>query len=167
MAGTNHLSDKTSRQDRRIKERVHDPYQMRSKPAEPTRCPDCGVVFSAGRWQWPAEKPSGAASMVCPSCQRTRDRQPAGILTLQGAFFSEHRGEIMNLIQNKVDTQKADHPLKRIMAIEDRDDGSTRILFTDNHLPRGVGQAIESAYRGTLDIQYSDEAALVRVYWQR
>lgn len=167
MAGTNHLSDKSSRQDRRIKERVHDPYQMRSKPTEPTRCPDCGAMFSAGRWQWTTRQPAEAATMVCPSCQRIRDRQPAGILTLKGPFFTEHRREIMNLVQNKVDGQKADHPLKRIMSMEDQDDGSLRILFTDNHLPRGVGQAIESAYDGTLDIQYSEEAALVRVYWER
>lgn len=57
--------------------------------------------------------------------------------------------------------------MKRLMGIEDREDGSTVVTFTDVHLPRGVGQAIASACEGDLDIQYTDEAGIVRVYWQR
>ena len=41
------------------------------------------------------------------------------------------------------------------------------VKFTDLHLPRGTGEAIERAYDGNLDIQYTKESNLVRVYWNR
>ncbi len=53
------------------------------------------------------------------------------------------------------------------MGIENQKDGSVAITFTDTHLPRGVGEAIERAYHGDLDIQYTEESGLVRVYWRR
>ncbi len=155
------------RQDRLIKERNHDPYMANRKLTEPTFCPQCSVVFSAGRWQWQSAQPKGAQEETCPACQRINDKMPAGILTLSGDFFAQHRTEILNLVNNKVEEQKADHPMKRLMAVADQDDGSTVITFTDTHLPRGVGQTIENSYEGQLEIQYTEGASVVRVYWQR
>lgn len=165
--GNSYKNNKVDRLDRLIKERIHDPYMARSKPTEPTICPQCKAVFSRGRWQWQPEPAGQANEEVCPACQRINDKMPAGILNLSGDFFTEHRAEILNLVNNKVDEQKTDHPMKRLMAIEDQDDGSTVVTFTDVHLPRGAGQAIERAYEGELDIQYTEEAGVVRVYWQR
>lgn len=167
MSGKDTYPAKQGRRDRLIKERVHDPYMTRSKPTEPTVCPDCGVVFSGGRWQWLPETPQGAHEEACPACQRLRDKVPAGFLTLSGEFFDRHRDEIMNLVQNKVEAQKAEHPMKRLMWTEDQEEGGVVITFTDVHLPRGVGEAIERAYEGELDIHYTEEAGIVRVYWRR
>lgn len=167
MSGKQTDVTKHGRHDRLIKEHVHDPYMARSKPAEPTVCADCGVVFSKGRWQWMSEAPAGAHQQRCPACQRIHDKVPAGFLTLSGTFFGEHRDEIIRLLHNKVEEQKAQHPMKRLMAIEDQKDGSVQITFTDMHLPRGVGEAIERAYEGDLDIQYTEESGIVRVYWKR
>jgi NMD protein affecting ribosome stability and mRNA decay len=104
---------------------------------------------------------------LCPACQRIRDNIPAGILTLKGEFLDTHRDEILRLVDNKVEMQKADHPMKRMMALEESEDGTIILTFTDTHLPRGVGQAIQSAYEGELEIQYPEGAQLVRVYWER
>ena len=155
------------RRDRLIEENVHDPYMASSKPKQPTVCEDCGVVFSSGRWQWLPEVPEGAHRQRCPACQRTHDKVPAGFLTLGGTFFDEHRDEIMHLVHNKVEEQKAQHPMKRLMGVEDRQGGGTEITFTDMHLPRGVGEAIERAYEGDLEIQYTEGSGIVRVYWKR
>lgn len=167
MSGKNGDVAKRGRGDKLIKERIHDPYMTRSKPVEPTACPQCGVLFSGGRWQWPTERPVNAHEQLCPACQRIRDKAPAGYLTLGGAFFAEHSDEIMHLVQNKVKTEKVEHPMKRLMDIEDQQDGGVVITFTDVHLPRGVGEAIKRTYEGELDIHYTDEAGIVRVYWQR
>lgn len=167
MSGKEGDVAKRGRQDRLLKEHVHDPYMTRSKPTEPTVCPQCGVVFSSGRWQWLPENPEGANKELCPACQRIHDKVPAGILTLSGDFFAEHRDEIMRLAHNKEEEQKAQHPMKRIMEIEEQEEGDTVITFTDVHLPRGVGEAIERAYEGELDIHYTEEAGIVRVYWKR
>jgi NMD protein affecting ribosome stability and mRNA decay len=155
------------RGDRLIKERVHDPYMSHAKLPEPTVCPGCSAVFHTGRWQWAPTSPADANEELCPACRRIKEKVPAGFLTLSGGFFDEHRDEIMNLVHNKVEAQKAQHALQRIMNIEDRDGGGVVITFTDTHLPRGVGEAIEHACKGELDIHYTEEAGIVRVTWTR
>jgi NMD protein affecting ribosome stability and mRNA decay len=167
MAWKNGDVEERGRQDRLIKERIHDPYMTRSKPSEPTVCPECGVVFAGGRWQWMTQTPEDAERSLCPACQRGRDRVPAGYLYLSGDFLAQHRDEILNLVRNKAEGETAQHPMKRLMDIEERVDGGLEITFTDVHLPRGVGDAIRRAYEGELDIQYTDEAGIVRVYWTR
>ena len=167
MSGNQTDVTRFGRHDRLIREEVHDPYMARNKPKEPTMCEVCGAVFSKGRWQWQPEPPAGAHRQRCPACQRIHDKVPAGILTMHGEFFGEHRDEIMRLVHNKVEEQKAQHPMKRLMAVQDSKDGGIEITFTDMHLPRGVGEAIERAYEGDLEIQYTEESGIVRVYWRR
>lgn len=166
MKGEGDAASRIRRRDRLIREEVHDPYMAGAKLAEPTVCPDCGVVFNEGRWQWLPEPPAQAAETVCPACRRVKDRVPAGFLTLSGEFFREHRDEIMSLVENKVESQVKQHPMKRLMRVEDRDDG-TELKFTDAHLPRGVGEAIRRAYDGDLDIHFPEDGGIVRVYWER
>ena len=165
MTGKRHGAGLTPRGDRLIRERVHDPYKLRKKPAEPTVCGDCGVVFSEGRWQWTASKPSGASETTCPACKRIHDHVPAGVLELHGDFFCSHRDEILRLVSNTVDMQKNEHPMKRLMSTRDLDDG-VEFEFTENHLPQDVGNAVHSAYAGNLDIHFAD-TGVTRAYWER
>jgi hypothetical protein len=153
------------RRDRMDEERVSDPYRARGKWTEPTVCPECDAVFHKGRWQW-GEAPSDAARHLCPACQRTRDRVPAGQLTLSGAFFAAHRDEIMHLVRNAEAKARAEHPLERIMGISEQTD-HTVVTFTDAHLVHGVGEALHHAYHGELDSHYTDEGDLLRVAWSR
>lgn len=154
---------KHSRSAHLLKEQVHDAYKARGKLPEPTVCPQCGAVFHEGRWQWlPA--PSGAHQETCPACHRIRDDYPAGFLTLQGDFFHAHRDEIMNLVKNTEERERAVHPLQRIMAIEETK-GGTLVSTTDPHLARGIGEALHHAYQGALKLSYSSEEYLVRVNW--
>lgn len=162
--GTLHLP-KPARRDRLIKERVHDPYKPQGKPADPAVCPQCGAVFMRGRWQWIAA-PTAAHLETCAACRRIQDKVPAGLLEVSGDFFKAHRDEILRLVHNKVEEQRAQHPLKRLMGIEERPEG-VELAFTDTHLPRGVGEAIERAFEGELEIQYTDESNLIRVRWRR
>ncbi|HXH01784.1 MAG TPA: BCAM0308 family protein [Candidatus Competibacteraceae bacterium] len=160
---TNHLHQ--GRQDRLLRELIHDPYHSKRKLPEPTACPGCGAVYHEGRWSW-AARPDEAHQELCPACQRQRDKVPAGFLSLSGAFFQAHRDEIMHLIHNLERREKSEHPLKRIMAIEMHDD-SAEITFTDPHLARGAGEALHHAYKGELEFAYSEEDPLLRVEWRR
>lgn len=153
------------RRDSMYEEHVTDPYHARGKWPEPTTCPECGAIFHHGRWQW-GEAMQGAEQHLCPACQRMHDRLPAGQLTLSGEFFTEHRPEILNLIRNAESEARAEHPLERIMDIEEEED-RTVITFTDAHLVHGIGEALHHAYQGELDSRYTDEDVLLRVSWSR
>ena len=166
MSGKDGDIEHRRREDKRIRDRSNDPYMMSAKPEGPAVCPECKVVFSQGRWQWSTDVPENANEVLCAACRRIKEKVPAGFLVLEGEFFQQHRKEIMNLMENKVQNQKARHPMKRVMDVEDEDDGSTVISFTDNGLAQEVGSDIESAYEGNLDIKRSDEG-VNRVYWAR
>ena len=153
------------RRDRLLREREHDPYKSRGKLPGPTACPECGVVFQKGRWQW-TERPEGCREALCPACQRVHDRCPAGYLTLSGAFFREHRDEIVQLANNVEAREKNLHPLRRIMAVADQDDGIL-ITTTEMEMARTIGDAIHHAYQGTLDYLYTAESNILRVSWSR
>jgi hypothetical protein len=153
------------RKDRTIEEVVHDPYQERHKPREPAACPDCGAVFNHGRWRW-MPKPADAHDHLCPACRRTQEKFPAGYVTLEGEFFDAHRDEVLHLARNEEQRAKSDHPLERIMDIQ-QEGGKTVVSTTDLHLARRIGDAVHHAYQGSLDIKYAPDEYLVRVFWKR
>jgi NMD protein affecting ribosome stability and mRNA decay len=153
------------RRDELRDERVHDTYKSGAKLPSPTRCPDCGAVFDGGRWTWHAA-PAGAHEAPCPACHRIRDRFPAGYVRVEGAFWREHRAEIEHLARHREARERAEHPLERIMAVEEADNGLL-ITTTDSHLARDIGEALHSAYKGDLDYHYNREENLLRVHWRR
>jgi len=153
------------RRDRLIQERVHDPYKTRLKLPEPTVCPECGAVFHEGRWHW-APRPSPAHQERCQACHRIHDRYPAGELTIAGGFVAHHKDEIVQLARHQEAQEKAEHPLHRIIEIEERD-GDLLVLTTDIHLPRRIGEALRHAYHGALEFHYEEEAYVIRVRWTR
>lgn len=146
----------------------HDSYKQQKKPPEPAICQDCGTCFHAGRWQWGA-RIKDAANVICPACQRVRDDLPAGYVYVGGDFFMAHREEILSLINHHALKEKLEHPLARIMAIND--DGSGRrgivITTTEIHLARDIGDALHNAYHGKLDFHYNAGENLLRVHWRR
>lgn len=153
------------RRDRMYEDRVNDPYRARGKWPEPTLCPECGAIFRDGRWQW-GEPGEQAEQHLCPACQRVRDRVPAAQLTVSGAFFAERREEMLKLVRNAEAKAKAEHPLERIMAIDEQA-GRAVITFTDAHLAHGIGEALHHAYHGELDSGYTEADDLLRITWSR
>ena len=153
------------RRDRLVRERRHDAYKETGKWPEPTVCTDCSAVFSDGRWSW-KEPPAGANRTRCPACQRIADNYPAGYVELNGPFFQKHRDEILNLIRNEEKLEKGEHPLERIMGIEEQDDGIL-ITTTGIHIARRTGEAVEKAYQGDLEFRYGDSEKSIRVFWRR
>lgn len=142
-----------------------DPYRVFSKPLEPTVCPTCEAVFTAGRWTWDTA-PDEAHKQKCPACQRIHDRFPAGYVMIKGEFLADHRDEIIALISSKEEREKSEHPLQRIMAIEDVREG-LQVTTTESQLARGIGEALHDAYKGDLKLRYSRDENLLRAVWKR
>ena len=153
------------RHDQLRPERVHDTYKLRGKLAEPSVCPGCGAVYHAGRWQW-GSRPAGAAEVTCPACHRAHDKYPAGFVHVGGPYFAAHRDELVHLMRNREEKEKAEHPLARIMTVED-ENGGLLVTTTDMHLARDLGEALHHAHQGELEFHYNEGENLLRVHWQR
>ena len=143
-----------------------DPYRATVKPPEPTRCPSCNASYQDGRWSWKPAPPD-SHEQLCPACQRIEDRFPAGFVTIRGDFLKAHRDELIDAIRAKEKREKPEHPLQRIISIEDVSGGMLQISTTDSHLARGIGEALKDAFDGDLKIRYSKDENLVRVVWKR
>lgn len=149
-----------------LREYVHDTYKTRGKLTEPTHCPRCGAVFLKGKWTWaPPPRPARAHEAVCPACHRIKDKYPAGILHLSGPFLRTHRKEVLNVIHHQEAEAKEQHPLCRVMGIEESDEGIV-VTTTDTHLPRRIGEALWHAYHGELKLHYGDDPRLIRMTWK-
>jgi len=148
-------------------ERVRDSYQAREKLPEPTVCPDCGAIFAKGRWQW-GEPAHDANKHRCPACRRIQERVPAAYLTLGGDFFEMQKDEIMRLVHNKEEMEIAQHPLERIMSIEQQNDSkNTVISYTSVHLAKSTGDALSRAYQGDFYFKFTDKGGVLMANWRR
>ena len=161
------IGQDSQRRDRLIRERVHDPYKTRLKLKDPTVCPQCGAVYRSDRWTWdklaPDEHPH---EELCQACHRINDKYPAGEVRLHGSFVQLHRDEIINLARNMQKVETEEHPLHRIIGINE-EDGDILITTTDIHLPRRIGQALSDAWEGDFDFHYDEEGYFIRVNWSR
>ena len=157
-----------SSHDRRIaghaqQDHILDPYQGKKKLHDGTHCPQCGAVYHGGRWQWLA-KSAGAAEELCAACHRIKDKYPAGVLTLHGPFALKHKDELLHLARHQEEVEKKEHPLNRIMSIEE---DAKRIVIntTDIHLPHRIGETVKRAFHGELEAHFEEDGYFVRVNW--
>jgi NMD protein affecting ribosome stability and mRNA decay len=160
----------TARSSRRISGRAQqdqflDPYHRQQKLHEGTVCPQCGTVYHQGRWQW-ATRIERAVEELCPACRRIKDEFPAGVVTLRGDFVRVHKDEMISLARHQGAAEKNEHPLNRIIGIEENAE-SIVITTTDIHLPRRIGEAIQRAFHGQIDIIFDKDGYFVRVNWTR
>ena len=146
------------------KEYIHDTYKSRGKLPEPTVCPQCAAVFHKGRWTW-AARPAKAHEETCPACHRIHDDYPAGILSLRGPFLEAHKEEVLSVARKQEEKAKREHPLCRIIKIEENKEGVV-VTTTDTHLPRRIGEALWHAYHGELDLHYGQDSRLIRMTWK-
>jgi hypothetical protein len=63
---------------------------------------------------------------------------------VSGSFAVSHRTEILKLARHQEQQENREHPLHRIMGIEEKVD-SIVIKTTDIHLPRAIGEALHHA----------------------
>jgi NMD protein affecting ribosome stability and mRNA decay len=137
-----------------------------AETSESSVCQDCGAVYLNGNWRWAAQVPQDAAKTICMACHRIRDKEPAGLVTIQGKFSREHGDELLTLIRNIELDKKASNPLQRIMSIDKRAE-KLSIATTDSQLARNMGKALQQQYKGNLDFNFQKGEPVLQVLWQR
>lgn len=150
----------------------HRPSRALSEPAV---CEECGAVYANRRWT-AADSGSGdnqhkhwrpPQRTVCPACAQQRTGEPRGFVFLDGAFFVAHREEIEQLLRNEAERAAEDNPLARIMDWKRGDGHKLTVTTTTEHLAQRLGNAVEKAFGGSVDYDFSHENKLARVSWQR
>ena len=94
------------------------------------------------------------------------DGNPAGIVTLQGAYLVAHENEILDAIKHVEAKSRLKNPLGRIMEISQEKDTVT-IATTEDKLAQKLGREIYKAHKGELHYRWSHDQELVRVNWTR
>jgi hypothetical protein len=83
---------------------------------------------------------------------------------LRGALGRQQKEEIVRLARHQEAAEKSEHPLNRIIEI-DEDANGVVINTTDIHLPRRIGAAVERALHGRLNEDFDEGGYFVRVKW--
>ena len=113
---------------------------------------------------WRCSKAS--AKNCAPACRRIKEEFPAGVVTLLGDFAREHKEEMIHLARHQEEAEKKEHPLNRIISIEEDAQGIV-INTTDIHLPRRIGEAVKRAFHGEIEDRFEKDGYFVRVTWTR
>jgi len=145
--------------------RHEDNYPHRGKAAKAEVCTDCGLVLHAGRWYRGAPPETDVADGLCPACARVRGRYAAGTLRLDETFLP-HRDEIARMARNEEEAESAEHPLERLMGLEDAEGGMV-ITTTGVHLARRIANKLERRFHRQARFRYADGDELLHVDWPR
>ncbi len=163
-----------ARFDRRNKALSSTPARADLKPsAGAAICSKCQAVWRKGSWaldpgvRREVRRWSAPAVVLCPACRSTREGTPTGIFYLSGSFLARNRTEVLNRLRNAERAAAAKNPLERIIRIQDDSRSRVVVETTSEKLARRLGRAISKACGGTLEIRFSHEDRLVRVYWRR
>jgi len=157
---------------RRNIQNYNDPYIPDTHLAAGTRCSECGAIYHNQHWTLDEAVVSRLSidreqpTVVCPACRKAHDRDPGGILTISGQFWSAHRDEIVHLIQNEEKRAMAANPLERLIDIVS-EEGNLVVHTTNEKLAQRLGRALHRAYDGSVEYKWSADNKLARVTWIR
>ena len=75
--------------------------------------------------------------------------------------------EIQRLLRNESERAEEDNPLARILNWKYGETHNLAVSTTTEHLAQRLGRALEKAFGGNTDYDFSHENKLARVSWQR
>lgn len=148
-------------------------HRTRRAMSEPATCKECGAVYANRRWtaaQNTANNKKDQRTVqltVCPACKQAADGEPCGFVYLDGPFLVRHGKEIENLILNEAKRAGEDNPLARILELKEREGHKLTVTTTTEHLAQRLGHAVEKAFGGKVQYNFSHENKIARVSWQR
>ena len=142
--------------------------------SEPAVCNACGAVYANRRWTASQATSEGkqkhwrpSQMTVCPACKQESTGEPRGFVFLDGDFVAAHLAEIENLLRNEAARAAEDNPLARVLEWKQGGGHKLTVTTTTEHLAQRLGHALEKAFDGTVQYDFSHENKLARVNWLR
>jgi NMD protein affecting ribosome stability and mRNA decay len=152
--------------------RVEDPYRLEAGQ-EAAVCHQCHALYQGKRWLFDDKlfkRLAGTPKLrevTCPACRQVADRYPEGILTLSGEFLSQHKAEIVQLLEKEASRVSARSVLDRVMRMTEAGKDKLVVETTTERLAQRLGRAVYRAYKGDLHFRWAEMNKFVRVYWSR
>ena len=138
-------------------------YASPSKEAGALVYEVCGAVRYEGRWTFRAPPLADLAASRCPACQRIADREPAGTLHVPADFLA-HRDEVVNMIRNVEEKERAEHALERVMEIAE-EGGRMTVTTTGIHIAREIAHKLARRFHRKARLHYAGDESRVEVDW--
>jgi hypothetical protein len=135
------------------------------RDAAPAVCTGCHALFQHGHWAW-SPAPAEAREVLCPACERVRDQRPAAYLTLDGRLARHEHDEVMRLLRETEQRERAVHAMERIMDITHWPD-QVHVSTTAAHLVQSLAQAITRRFGGRAAFSYDADQHVLRAHWKR
>jgi NMD protein affecting ribosome stability and mRNA decay len=151
---------------------IGDPYRL-AEGQEAAVCHECHALYQGKNWFFDGklyQELMGARKVrevICPTCRKIKDHYPEGILTLSGEFFTQHKAEIVRLLEKEANRVSGRNVLDRIIKMTEEEPGKLVVETTTEKLAQHLGRAVYRAYKGNLDFRWSEMNKFVRVYWTR
>ncbi len=160
----------------RVQERngqdAHDAYWNKAHPKDQAHCRQCRAIYHNKHWFFDEEKlqqltkAKQSEAVLCPACEKIRDRFASGFVKLSGSFLSSHRQEILNLLRNEEKRAMGLNPLERIIEIEGNGHGLL-VSTTHEKLAQRLGKSLQRAFSGEVEYHWSRGEKMARVSWNR
>lgn len=135
-------------------------------------CKRCQAVYSNKYWFYNEKlykeninKPD-LSRILCPGCQKVENKQIDGIVILKSEVLKELKAEILNLIKHTYEKEKTKNPLSQIAELK-VENNHIEIYTTTQFLAKHLGQVINKAYQGKLEIQKLPRENFIRVNWTK
>ncbi len=143
-----------------------DPYQLRFNPGEIAACTECHALYQRRHWFFDEDaytrntmQPE-TRMVLCPACQKIRDRYAEGRVTLYPSpFLHTHKEDILRAIRNEETRAKGNNPLGRIVEITEPE-GALVVTTTNEKLAQRIGRMLKSTYQGQTTYQWSESRFL-------
>lgn len=140
-------------------------YRRAAKAAGGLVCKDCGIIQHAGEWYFGAPPLARLTTGRCPACRRVADKYPAGTLRVPTSFLAGRQRDVLRLVRNIAAAEKLEHPLERLMTIEEAD-GHMVVTTTGIHLARALAHKLAKQFHRKPRFRYADGEELVFVEWR-
>jgi NMD protein affecting ribosome stability and mRNA decay len=161
------------RMNERYSQKLRDPYMDKGIYKNLTVCPSCNLIFQSKRWirdeallEELRSADNGPILKKCPTCRKTDDRYPLGVLNLHGDYLDDHKDEILKTIRNEAEHEERRNPLARIIRLE-CENSTIRVETSTESLARRLGRVVNKAYQGELTYSFSNSHEVLRAEWHR